>query len=92
MAASLCSGGWHESLGTMMLVVVGYLYMSEIAYCCVLSSLEIVMSRNVILLSVSFSMVNCSVGIMLLKQSRKSCVLVRLCLYTIRISSTFTME
>jgi hypothetical protein len=29
MAASLCSGGWHESLGIMMLVVVGYLCMSK---------------------------------------------------------------
>jgi hypothetical protein len=71
MAASLCSGGWHESLGIMMLVVVGYLYMSKTAYCRILPSLEIVMSRNIILFSVSFSMVNCTVGIVLLKQSRK---------------------
>jgi hypothetical protein len=77
IAAALCSGGWHESFGIILSVVGGFLWMLKDKR---LSILVMEMSRKLILLSVSFSIVNFKVGVSLLKQARTSCMLVRFCL------------
>jgi hypothetical protein len=67
-------------------VVVGFLYMFKdkfLVYFC------IVISRKLILLSISFYMVNFIVGIKLLKLLNTSSILVVVLLYMIRISSTY---
>ena len=63
IAACLCSGGWHESLGIMISVVVGFRYMLKEKFSV---SLCTVISKKLILLSDSFSIENAIVGIALL--------------------------
>ena len=68
-AASLCSWGWQESPGIIVLVVGGFLYiLNEILF----YSFKMVMSRKLISLLFSSSMVNFTAGIMLLSSLRKS--------------------
>jgi len=75
IAASLCSGGWQESLGMMISVVVGFLYMLNGI---LLLTLEIVMSGKLILLSTSSFIVKCIVGISLLRISNTLWIFVTL--------------
>ena len=85
MAVYLCFCGWHESLGIMESVVVGFLYTLNVKVSC---SFRIITSRNLILLSVSFSIVNLILGVGLLKELKTSCMFVMDLLYTIKMSST----
>jgi hypothetical protein len=69
------------SLGIMVCVVVGFLYIYIYIYTHILndmllSSLEILMSKKMVLLSFSSSIVNFMVGVMLLKIASTSCILV----------------
>ena len=84
MAACLCSCGWQESSGMIESVVVGFLYTLKVNVFC---SFRIVTSR--ILFSVSFSIVKLILGVKSLKDSKTSCMLVVVSLYTIKISSTY---
>jgi hypothetical protein len=63
IAACFCSEGWHESLGIITSVAVGFRKMLHEK---LFSLLLMVMSRKLILLSVSFSIVNLTVGARLL--------------------------
>jgi len=56
MAAYLCSGGWNESLGIVVSVVVGFRCVLEVTLSVFLCP---VMSKELILLSVSFSYRKC---------------------------------
>ena len=62
-AANLCSGRWHESFGMIISVAVGFIFMMNIL---LLSSLEMLLSRKLILFSNSPSIVKCIVGVDLL--------------------------
>ena len=73
IAARLYSGGWQESLRKMISVAEGFLYMLNII---LLSTLEIVMSRKLILLSTSYSIVKCIVGVRLLNVFNTSWIFV----------------
>ena len=55
----MCSGGWHESLGIMVSVVVGFRYMLKVKLSVFLYT---VMCKNLILLSICFSIENVIVG------------------------------
>ena len=61
------------SLGIMVCVVVGFLYILNYKF---LSSLEIITSKKLVLLSFSSSIVNFMVGVMMLKIMSTSCILV----------------
>jgi len=67
-------------------VVVGFLYMSKERFS---ASYSMVMSRKLILLSISSSIVNFIVGIKLLNILNTSNMLVVVLFYTFRISSTY---
>lgn len=75
-----------KSLGIMISVVVGFQYTLKEKFP---TFLCIVISRKLMLLSTSFSMVNVIVGNALLKLSRSSSILVVVSLYMIEISSTY---
>jgi len=86
MAAYLCSCGWHETLGIIKSVVVGFLYTLNVKVSC---SFRIVTSRKLIIFSVSFSIVNLMLGVGLLKELKTSRKFVMGSLYTIKMSSTY---
>lgn len=83
--AILCSLGWHESLGMMVSVVVGFLYVSIERLLCYL---DMLMSRKLTLWSISYCWVNFILRISLLKLSKVTFILVLSSLYMIRISTT----
>jgi len=78
----LCSRGWHESLGIMVSVKDGFLYILKLRLC---SFPGIVTSKKLILCFASSSKVKLRLGTVLLKASRTSCMLVLDSLYMIRI-------
>ena len=69
IAASLYSRGWHESLGMIVSVAVGFLCISNVR---LFTSLVMVISRKLISFPLSFSKANFILGIMLLKALRMS--------------------
>jgi hypothetical protein len=86
MGLSFCSMGWHESCRIIVSVAVGFRYISNV----ILSfSFMIVMSKKLILLFCSSSIVNCMLGIVVLKLLRTSWILVVCLLYAIRMSPTY---
>jgi hypothetical protein len=84
--ACLCSGGWQDSLGVILSVVVGFLYISKERFS---FPSYIVMSRKLTVLSISFSIVNFIVGTRLLKELKPSSVSVMESLYAMCASSTY---
>jgi hypothetical protein len=83
IAANLCSRGWHESLGIMVSVKDGFLYISKYR---LLSFLVTVTSKKSILLSTSSSNVKLRLGTVLSNASRTLCMFVLDSIYMIRIS------
>ena len=84
--ACLCSYGWQESLGIMVSVMVGFRYVLKEKFSTLLC---IMISKQLILLSNSFSMENVITGIALLKKSRHFSTSLLESLYTIRILSMY---
>jgi uncharacterized membrane protein len=73
-AAILCSVGWQESKGMIVSVAVCFLYISNFSLS---YSFLTVISRKFIIFSLSFSIVNFIVGIILLNELSTSSIFVR---------------